>query len=258
MREGALSLIRVARRLTTAWALALLVIGGALGVRVYAQGAPAPSQNQSESDQNFTPGRQLAHETREAAGEEKDENAEFKQSAAVRWIGQHTGLNPRQSYWLCVLLNFVVIAALIVWAWNKRVPAMFSSRTADIQTAMLEARRASEEARRKLADVEARLSRIDVEINAMRDEAATEAAAEEARIKAAAEEEARNIVSGAQQEIAAAARAARRQLAAHAADLAVGLAQKHIRIDSGTDQALVRNFANQLAVTPDDIGKDGR
>jgi F-type H+-transporting ATPase subunit b len=250
-------LISLARRLTTAWALAFLIVGSALSVRVCAQEAPAQSQNQNKSDQYVSPGRQLAHETREAAGEEKDENAEFKQSAAVRWIGRHTGLNPQQSYWLCVLSNFVVVAALIVWAWNKRVPAMFSSRTAGIQTAMLEARKASEEARRKLADIEARLSKIDVEINAMREEAAREAAAEEGRIKAAAEEEARNIVAGAQQEIAAAARAARRQLAAHAADLAVGLAEKQIRIDSGTDQTLVRNFATKLAVTPDEIGKDG-
>ena len=202
-------MISLARRLTVAWALAFLIIGSALSVRVYAQQAPAQSQNQSESDQDIRPGRQLAHETREAAGEEKGENAEFKQSAAVRWIGRHTGLNPQQSYWLCLSLNFVVIAALIVWAWNKRVPAMFSSRTADIQTAMLEARKASEEARRKLADIEARLAKIDVEIHAMREEAAREAAAEEARIKTAAEEEARNIVAGAQQEIAAAARAAR-------------------------------------------------
>jgi len=222
---------------------------------MHAQQAPSPSQNQS--DQNMSPGRQLAHETREAAGEEKDETAEFKQSAAVRLIGRLTGLNPVQSYWLCVLLNFVVIAALIVWAWNKNVPQVFRTRTADIQMAMIEARKASEEAQRRLADIEARLSRIDVEINAMRGEAAKETAAEEARIKAAAEQEARNIVAGAEQEIVAATRAARRQLAAHAADLAVGLAEKKIRIDAGTDRVLIRNFASELAVTPDNLGKDG-
>lgn len=241
--------------MTGTWILVFLLAGVGPAVCLYAQEAPARPQNQS--DQNMSPGRQLAHETREAAGEEQDENAEFKQSAAVRFIGRVTGLNPVQSYWLCVLLNFVVIAALIVWAWNKNVPQMFRTRTADIQTAMIEAQRASEEARHKLAEIEARLSRIDVEINAMRDEAGKEAAAEEARIKASAEQEARNIVAGAQQEISAATRTARRQLAAFVADLAVGLAEKQIRIDAGTDQALVRNFAGQLAATPDNIGKDG-
>ncbi len=233
------------------WILGFLVIGMGTSVWIHAQQAPDQSQNQS--DQNMTPGRQLAQESREAAGE----NAEFKHSASVRLIARLTGLNPEQSYWFCVILNFAVVAALIVWAWNKRVPEMFRARTAGIHTAMIEAHKASEEARQRLGEIEVRLSRIDQEIEAMRAAAAKEVASEEARIKAAAEEEARNIVQGAQQEIAAAARAARRQLAAHAADLAVGLAQKQIRIDAGTDQALVRNFASELAVTPDDIGKDG-
>ena len=39
-------------------------------------------------------GRQLARESREAAGEEeKNETAEFKQSAAVQWIARKTGLS---------------------------------------------------------------------------------------------------------------------------------------------------------------------
>jgi hypothetical protein len=33
----------------------------------------------------------LAHETREAAGEEKDEMGQFKESAAVRLIAKWTG-----------------------------------------------------------------------------------------------------------------------------------------------------------------------
>lgn len=228
-----------------------------IGPAVFIHAQEAPAKQQNESQRNVSPARQLAHETREAAGEEQDENAEFKQSSAVRFIGRLTGLDPVQSYWLCLLLNFVLIAALIVWAWNKRVPQMFRARTTDIQRAMTEAQKASEEARRRLAEIDARLSRIDGEINAMREEAAKEAIAEEERIRTAAEEEARRIVAGAQQEIAAATRAARRQLAAHAADLAVGLAEKKIRIDSGTDQVLVRDFGGHLATTPDNIGKDG-
>ena len=111
---------------------------------------------------------------------------------------------------------------------------------------MQEAQKASEEARRKLAEIEARLMKLDVEIGIMRDAAEKEGAAEEARIKAAAEEDARKIVVSAEQEIAAAAKAARRQLTNYAADLAVGLARKQIHVDAATDQALVRNFAGQL------------
>ena len=211
---------------------------------------------QVDSAASSTPGRQLAHESREAAGEEKDEREEFKHSASVRLISRITGLNLQQSYWLSLVLNFAVIAALLVWAGRKYLPGMFRDRTAAIQRAMQEAQKASEEARRKLAEIETRLQKLDVEIGMMRDQAEKEGAAEEARIQASAEEDARKIVAAAEQEIAAAAKAARRQLTAHAADLAVGIAAKQIRVDAATDQALVRDFAAQLA-TSEKPGKDG-
>jgi F0F1-type ATP synthase membrane subunit b/b' len=67
------------------------------------------------------------------------------------------------------------------------------------------------------------------------------------------------MVESAQQEIAAAAKTARRELTAYAADLAVGLAQKQIHVDAATDQTLVRNFAGELGVSgASGPGKDGR
>src|SRR5439155_711564 len=93
-----------------------------------------------------------------------------------------------------------------------------------------------------LSNIEARLSKLDVEIGEMRWAAEQEAANEEMRIKAAAEEDARKIVESAEQEIMAAAKLARRELKAYAADLAVSLAKKQIRVDPSTDQGLMRNF----------------
>lgn len=237
--------------------LALLLLSFVGIVYLRAQTTPAaPNPNQSSSDEaSMTPGRQLVHESREAAGEEKDEMEEFKHSASVQAIHRLTGLSVQQSYWACFVLNFVVIAAVIIWAGRKFLPGIFRDRTAAIQKAMQEAQKASEEARRKLAEIESRLQKLDVEIGMMRDAAEKEGASEEARIKAAAEEDARKIVLSAEQEIAAAAKAARRQLTAHAADLAVGLAQKQIHVDAATDQALVRNFAAELG-TPEKPGKD--
>src|SRR5438874_1382532 len=54
--------------------------------------------------------------------------------------------------------------------------------------------------------------------------------------------------------IAAAARAARRELTAYAADLAVSLAAKQIKVDATTDQMLVRNFADELSATSNGSG----
>jgi len=245
------------RRILATGAMALLMLS-AMSVRVRAQQeppAPAPAQVQRGNQEGVRPGRELAHESREAAGQEKDEMAEFKESASVRAIAKITGLNLQQSYWLSVILNFAVIAVVLVWAGKKFLPGIFRDRTAAIQKAMREAQKASEDAKAKLAEIEARLAKLDVEIAAMRDSAEKEGAAEVARIEAAAREDAHKIVASAEQEIAAAGKAARRQLTAHAADLAVGLAQKQIRVDAATDQALVRNFATQLgSETP---GKDG-
>jgi F-type H+-transporting ATPase subunit b len=240
-----------------------LTVTGATLVR--AQDKPAPAlqkEPQVEDPQKHSGfGRQLAHETREAAGEEPDETAEFKQSPAVRLIANWTGMSLRRAYWLSVLSNFFVIAVVIFWAARKYLPGAFSARTAAIQKAMQEAQKASDEARRRLAEIESRLMRLDVEIGIMRDAAEKDAAAEEARIQAAAQEDARKIVESAQQEIAVAAKAARRELTAYAADLAVRLAQKQIRIEASTDQALVRNFSGQLgtysATSVDAPGKSG-
>jgi F-type H+-transporting ATPase subunit b len=220
---------------------------------------PAPEQNQQTSEpQHAGPGRQLVHESREAAGEEKDEMEEFKRSASVQLVAKYlTGGNLRTAYWLCFVLNFAVIGIGLIWAGRKFLPGIFRDRTAAIQKAMQEAQKASAEAKEKLAEIEARLQKLDVEIAAMRDAAEKEGAAEEARIQAAAQEDGRKIVATAEMEISAAAKAARRQLTSYAADLAVGLAQKQIHVDAATDQALVRNFAGQLGSAAES-GKDGR
>ena len=198
-----------------------------------------------ESSASGTVREAPAQESKESA--EKDETAQFKQSASVKMVARITGLSLENSYWLCMFLNFAVVAGLIFWASKKNLPAVFRGRTTQIQQAMEEARRASEEANQRLADIGARLSKLDSEIAVMRAAAEKEAAAEEARMKAAAEEDARKIVQSAEQEIAAVAKSARRELKAYAASLAVSLAAKQIHVDSASDQALVRDFAAQLA-----------
>ena len=54
-------------------------------------------------------------------------------------------------------------------------------------------------------------------------------------------------MNGAQTEIEALSNNARRELKAYAADLAVALAEKRIKVDAATDQQLVRSFTDQLA-----------
>lgn len=176
-----------------------------------------------------------------------DETAQFRHSGSVKLLSRITGLSLDGAYWLAVILNFAVVVVAIIWASKKFLPTVFRNRTVSIQKSIEEARRASEDANQRLTQIESRLSRLGDEIAQMRATSEKEAAAEEERIKAAAEEDARRIVESAEQEIAAATKTARRELTAYAADLAVTLATKQIHVDAPTDQALVKNFANQLS-----------
>jgi F-type H+-transporting ATPase subunit b len=183
----------------------------------------------------------------EAHEAEKDEEAQFKESGSVKWLAKTLGIAPTQAYWVSWILNFVIIAALIVFALKSSLPTLFRERTAAIQKGMEEARRASAEASARLTEIESRLARLGVEINEMRAKSEQDAQAEDERMRAATEDERRKIVENSEQEIAAAANAARRDLKQFAAELAISLAEKKISVNDTTDQALIRYFAAHLA-----------
>jgi len=249
--------------------LALFAFLSVAPSRAYAQepsAAPPPQQtsaappkqaNQPAPDQQTVSG-ELAHETRESAGEDQEENVNLKHAPPVRWLARKTGLSVHQAHLVASCINFAIIVVGLFWAVRKFVPTIFRNRSVSIQQSLEEARAASQDANRRLADVENRLRQLDVEIGRMQATAETEANAEEIRIHKAAEEDMRKVVLAAEQEIAAAAKQARRELTTHTANLAIALARKQINVDSNTDQVLVRTFASKLASNNDDGGKDGR
>jgi F-type H+-transporting ATPase subunit b len=251
--------------------LAVLLIGAGWAQENGQQSAPAPRKSVSQQkaatgaqageNSRASFGQELAEASREAAGE-KEENAQFKFSRSVRWMGKQLGIGVHGAYWLAFILNFAALALLIYLISRSRIPAMFRSRTATIRRAMEEAGKASAEANRRLGEIEAKLARLDHEIAAMQQQAEKEAASEEEKLRLAAAQDARRVVESAEQEIAAAASLARRELKAYAAELSVAMAEKRIHIDKDTDAALVRDFAEQLgngARGPHrNGGKDGR
>lgn len=200
------------------------------------------------------PSTQEEPKSEKAEGREKVKEGEeadaIRNAPAVKWIARHTGLTNDGAYWLCIGLNFAVIFFAMAGLLRKILPGYFKGRTSTIQKGIEEARKMSEDARRRLAEVEGRLSRLDADIAAMQSEADENAKAEEQRLLAAGEEERRRIVASAEQEIEMAANTARRELKAYVAELAVQLAEKKIRVSQDTDEALVRAFTAQM-------GKDG-
>jgi len=199
---------------------------------------------QSSPDQTRTATETNAARRGESGGE--DEKKQFMHSPSVKWLADKTGWSPERVFELSVIVNFAVIALAVIWLSKRNLPGVFRNRNSSIQRAMQEARKASEEARQRLGNIESRLSRLDAEINEMRVTGEKEAAADEQRIHASAEQEARRLSDSAGQEIAAAAKAARRELTAYAAELAVSLAAKQVRVDSATDQSLVHHFTENL------------
>jgi F-type H+-transporting ATPase subunit b len=228
---------------------AMLVIAIASVGTVRAQENPNPASTAAPHGQAKPAQPSPKHEGEEQL-EQGGEADAIRNAPAVKWIARHTGLTKNEAYWLCIGLNFAVIFFAIAGLMRKMLPGYFRGRTSTIQKGIEEARKMSEDARRRLAEVEGRLSHLDAEIAGMRREADENAKAEEQRLLAAGEEERKRIVASAEQEIEMAANSARRELKAYVAELAVQLAEKKIRVSKDTDEALVRAFTTQM-------GKDG-
>ncbi len=232
--------------------IAVLAFAAAAFAQEHAPSPPSqPGEHatpDSPADKATTEGAQ-AHQSKEAAGH--DAHAAFKFSPMVQRLAKLLGVSVEVAYWISVILNFAVIAGAIVLVMRAKMPGAFAARTASIQKQMAEARQASEEAGRRLGEIEGRLARLDSEIAGLRSQAEAEGKAEEERLRAAAEEERQKIVHGAEQEIAAAARLARTDLKSYAAELAVALAEKRIKVDPASDRELVRSFVDKL-------GEDGK
>lgn len=206
--------------------------------------ASAASSADSDAGIRSSDAGKTADGNKDAA--EDDGTLQFKQSASVRWLGKHLGISGGAMYWLAVVVNFAIIALGVVYFSRLHLPTAFRNRTESIRKAMDEAKVASDEAKARLAAIEARLNRLDSDIAAMRTKAEQDGAVEEARIRAAAEDDKKKIVEAAGQEIDVAAKSARRELAAYAADLAVNMARQRIQVDVPTDQSLVGGFARSL------------
>ncbi|MGB7552821.1 MAG: hypothetical protein WBM04_00495 [Candidatus Korobacteraceae bacterium] len=242
-------------------ALILLFAIFAFGVLAAQQPAGAPaSSSSSASQQQSSSAQQQSQNPDTATGEELtgaangeagEENAQFKYSKSVVWMGHLVGLSPHASYLVYWFINFVLVVLFFVLLFRSSVPKMFRDRTQAIQKGIREAQAASADAARRLSDIEARLAKLDTEVAEIRASAESEAAAEEARIRQATEEDKRKVLESVETEVSAIARNARRELKTYAATLAVDLASRKIKVDDATDQALLHEFVGQL-------GKDGK
>lgn len=170
----------------------------------------------------------------------------YRHSASVRAIGRLLHLDQETAAELFEYSNFVILVVAILYLFLKYLPKIFRERREKLQQQLIEARKATEQAKERLRAVEGRFARLDEEIAKIHAQAEQELSAEEARIKALIETERERIILSAEQEIGAAAAAARRDLKRFAAELAMDRAERMISLSEEGDQALLRQFAGNL------------
>jgi len=150
--------------------------------------------------------------------------------------------------WIFRWLNFaIVFGAVLYFAVKKGGP--YFRRTADeIARKIEEGARAREAAESRRHEIEAKLANLDKEIEQMRAEAKRSGEADAQRLRALSRQEADKIELAAQAEIAAADRAARLELKAVAARMAVDRAESFLQreVTPEAEGGLFETFVAEL------------
>ncbi len=149
-------------------------------------------------------------------------------------------------------INFAIVAGLIVWVFGKKLPSVFRARAEAVSSAITSATSAKAAAEAQLRDAETRLANLQKEVAELRASAEKEAAAEVERLRAATLSDAQKIAAAAKAEIEAAERAARLELKALAANLAVDGAESLLakQLTPKAQESLISNFVKSLEGRP--------
>jgi F-type H+-transporting ATPase subunit b len=149
-------------------------------------------------------------------------------------------------------INFAIVAGGVIWVFGKVLPPKFRSNAEKINCAIAKATEAKKAADEQLREAENKLANLEKEVNELRERATHEAAAEKERLQAATQSDEQKIASAAKAEIAAAERAARLELKALAAKLAVDGAETLLakQLTPQVQESLVSAFVKSLEARP--------
>jgi F-type H+-transporting ATPase subunit b len=149
-------------------------------------------------------------------------------------------------------INFAIVAGLIAWVFLKLTPPFFRKNAENISSAITKATAAKAEADRQLRDAEQKLARLEQEVAQLRVTAQREAAAEAERLRAITQSDMQKVGLAGKAEIEAAERAARLELKAIAANLAVDGAESLLvkQLTPQAQESLVAAFVKNLEGRP--------
>jgi len=145
-------------------------------------------------------------------------------------------------------IHFAILVAALYWLFAKYLPPIFRRNADNISAAITKAAAAKAEAERQLKEAERRLAGLQQEMEHFRREAQEQAAAEFDRLRAMARNDAEKIRLAAKAEIEAAERAARVELKALAAKLAVDRAETLVakEMTPAVQEAMINHFVQSL------------
>jgi F-type H+-transporting ATPase subunit b len=149
-------------------------------------------------------------------------------------------------------INFAIVAGLLVWVFLKVTPPFFRRNAEIISSAITKASAAKSEADRQLREAQEKLAHLEQEIAGLRATAQREGAAEAERIRRLLQTETERIAAAAKAEIQASERAARLELKAIAANLAVDGAESLLakQLTPQAQESLVSAFVKSLVGSP--------
>jgi len=150
-------------------------------------------------------------------------------SAVAAFAQEHGEEGPTTMDWVWRVVDFAVIAGVLVYFVAGPFKNFFRSRVEGIEAALAEAKTAREEALKRLAGVEARLKDKDAEIQSLLKVAEENGQKERALLLKDSEQMGEDILASAKENIDAELLKAKDALRREAALLAVELAEKMVR-----------------------------
>ena len=166
--------------------------------------------------------------------------------------GQEHGILASLASLLWPTANFLILAGGLWWFLKDPMSAYLRDRHASIRKDLVEAAQLKSSATADLAEIDRRLAALPGEIAALRRRGADEIFAEERRIAAQAAVERERLLEQTRREIELQVRLAKRDLTAHAANLAVQLASDRLKQTLTTDdqQRLADRYLDQVTPRP--------
>jgi F0F1-type ATP synthase membrane subunit b/b' len=149
-------------------------------------------------------------------------------------------------------IHFAILVVVLIWLFKKVLPPYVRRNADEISAEIAKATAAKAAAEKQLKEAAAKLTTLEQEVARFREQAQKEAAAELERLRGMTTMDVKKLSVAAKAEIDAAERAAREELKALAARLAVDRAQSLVagEMTPAVQDAMISNFVQSLQGRP--------